>query len=58
MNHYQVEIKFKKPEHNGAQWVSALYKDFYNYDQAIEFYHKYDNKEFVEKRYLRAKKDN
>lgn len=55
MSKYQVEIKFKRPEHNGAQWVSALYKDFGTYEQAVKFYHKYDDKDFVEKRYFRAK---
>lgn len=58
MNHYQVEIKIKRPNDGYTQWISAICKDFYNYKQAVEFYHKYDNKEFVEKRYLRAKKDN
>lgn len=54
-NQYQVEIRFKKPDNVGAQWVSAMYKDFGNYKQANEFYHKYDNKDFVEKRYFRIK---
>lgn len=58
MSKYQVEIKFKKPENNGAQWVSAMYRDFSDYDKAVEFYHKYDNKDFVEKRYFRAKLGN
>lgn len=52
---YQVEIKFKKSEHNGEPYVDTLYKDFSNYNKAVEFYHKYDNQEFVEKRYFRAK---
>lgn len=55
MSKYQIEIQFKKPENNGPQWVSALYRDFSTYDKAIEFYHKYDDKDFVAKRIFRAK---